>query len=217
MSLQIDALELGPFQTNCYVLREGDCCWLVDVGFGPGPLLELLKKQAAGPQRILLTHGHGDHIAGVAEVKAAYPRARLCCPAADDFMLADGQANLSAMFGLSVACPPADELLQAGRDLDLRMGPLTWHALDTSGHSPGGMSFYCPQAGVVLTGDALFAGSIGRTDLPGAAIGPLIKNIRLNLLALPGPTKVLPGHGPPSTIQQELEGNPFLAIGRGRN
>ena len=212
MALQIDVLELGPLQTNCYVLREQDICWLVDVGFDPGSLLSLLRKHALRPQRILLTHGHGDHLAGVAEVKALYPEARVCCPAAEAAMLTDPQANLSAVLGLAVTCPPADELLQDGDEL--LMGKLAWLALETSGHTPGGMSFYCPHAGVVLTGDALFAGSIGRTDFPGADLGRLVKNIRLKLLSLPDSTVVLPGHGPRTIIQQERQGNPYLAIGR---
>src|SRR5208282_5618914 len=110
------------------------------------------------------------------ELKAAHPQVRIACPAADEAMLTSSQANLSAAFGEDITAPPADDLLQAGQTLSL--GDIGWQVLDTSGHTPGGVSYYCPPAGVVLTGDALFAGGIGRTDLPGASDWRLLRNIR---------------------------------------
>jgi glyoxylase-like metal-dependent hydrolase (beta-lactamase superfamily II) len=111
-------------------------------------------------------------------------------------------------FGVSITAPEPDETFAPGDVLEC--GNAKWQVLDTSGHSPGGVSFYCESARVVLTGDALFAGSIGRTDIPGADQDQLLANIRQNLLGLPGATRVLPGHGPETTIQQEIETNPFL-------
>jgi len=209
MGVQIDCLPLGPLETNCYILHGGgNECWLVDPGMHPQPLLEYLYERGLSPSRILLTHGHGDHIAGIAEVKQAYPQAVLCCPAGDEMMLADAQANMSAPFGLAVTAPPAEMLLKPTQLLQLNES--AWQVLDTSGHTPGGVSFYCETAKAVLTGDALFAGSIGRTDIPGANLGRLVKNIRLHLLSLPEETRLLPGHGPESTIGTERRTNPFL-------
>jgi len=208
MIVRIKTLVLGPLETNAYVLRSGDDCAVVDPGMMPEPLLEFLRAEGTPPGRILLTHGHGDHLAGVADVRAAFPAARLCCPADDAAMLPDARANLSAMFGLPATAPAPDELLRPG-DV-VKVGESAWLVLDTSGHTPGGVSFYCESAGAVIVGDALFAGSIGRTDFPGADEERLLRNIRRNLLSLPDETKILPGHGPATTVEAERNNNPFL-------
>jgi len=211
--LGIDILVTAPLETNTYVLRAGGECWVVDPGLS-GELMGLLGRQAPPPTRILLTHGHGDHIAGVGELKAAFAGILLCCPAADAEMLTDAEKNLSAPFGFDITADMPNELVQPGQTL--AMGELTWKVLDTSGHSPGGVSYYCAGAGVVLVGDALFAGSIGRTDIPGASEAVLLANIKSNLLSLPEETRVLPGHGPATTIGREKRTNPFLVgiVGR---
>lgn len=217
--LKVHCLVLGDFLTNCYVLLApcarrgsddtgGEACWVVDPGLEPAPLLDHLRRSGAAPERIVLTHGHADHIAGVGAVKQAYPAAVITAPAADAGMHADALANLSLLFGLEVTAPPADQTVSPGDALGL--GALTWQVLDASGHTPGGVAYYSPEAKVVLTGDSLFAGSIGRTDLPGASEVRLLANIRAHLLTLPDETRVLPGHGEPSTIAQERRSNPFL-------
>ena len=125
-------------------------------------------------------------------------------------MLADANRNLSAPFGLAMTVRTrADTDLVAGMTLSL--GRLTWQVLDTSGHSPGGISLHCPEGGVVFTGDALFAGSIGRADFPDSDGGRLIANIRENLLTLGDETIVYSGHGPITTIGNERKSNPFLS------
>ena len=207
-NLQIDVLVLGPLGANCYVLRADGDCWVVDPGW-PGVLPQWLAQAGAAPSRILLTHGHGDHIGGAAELKQAFPQALLCCPADDAAMLANPELNLSSLFFLELVAPPADELLQPGRALAL--GHTNWLVLDTSGHTPGGVSFYCAEAKTVLTGDALFEQSVGRTDFPGASSSRLIGNIFKSLLSLPDDTKVLAGHGLSTTIGDERLRNPYLS------
>ena len=208
MALTIDTLVLGPLETNCYVLRSEGDCWVVDPGMMPQALLKFLDDQKASPTRILLTHGHADHIAGVDEVTGAFPDAIVCCPAADAHMFSDADANMSRPFGLTLTAEPADELVGPGQLLLL--GTSEWNILDTSGHTPGGVSYYCRSEAVVLTGDALFAGSIGRTDIPGASSSRLLRNIETELLCLPEHTRVLAGHGPETTVGAEKQGNPFF-------
>jgi glyoxylase-like metal-dependent hydrolase (beta-lactamase superfamily II) len=206
--MELNQFILGNFQTNAFVLIDGDECWLVDPGFEPDELIDFIRGRNLTPTRILLTHGHADHIAGVNDLLAAWPGVPVCCPAADAEMLTDAWANLSATLGMPITCPPANELLSPGAVL--QMNDLSWQVLDTSGHTAGGVSFYCQQAGTAITGDALFAGGIGRTDFPGGDFDRLADNIRRNLYSLPPETIVYPGHGPSSTIGAERRLNPFV-------
>ncbi|MHC4561896.1 MAG: MBL fold metallo-hydrolase [Planctomycetota bacterium] len=210
MSLMIDAFVTGPLMVSTYVLRcDGQCC-VVDPGsMGRDALIDALSDWGADVDQIWLTHGHGDHIAGVVPLKQMFPAATVTCSAVDAPLLNDPRANLSAAFGLSVTAPAPDSLVQPHQTLSI--GPSQWTVLDTAGHTAGGVSFYCPDEAVVLTGDALFAGSIGRTDIPGGDLPTLITNIERALLSLPGQTRVLPGHGGATTIEAERRHNPFLS------
>ena len=218
-SVTIRTFQTGLLATNTYVVASGQDCWVVDPGGGRA-VADYLRVENLVPARILLTHGHGDHIAGATALKAAFPSSSLCCPELDAALLSDVKANLSAPFGFPVTAPQPDELVQPGDTLTLGESshdgpdagagnPSAWQVLDTSGHTTGGVSFYCAAAEVVLVGDALFAGSIGRTDLPGASASRLIENVRSNLLTLPDQTRVLTGHGPETTIGVEKRTNPF--------
>jgi glyoxylase-like metal-dependent hydrolase (beta-lactamase superfamily II) len=174
----------------------------------PEPAIEYVRGDGLVPSRILLTHGHCDHICGAGQFKKAFGDIVICCPEKDADMLGDPDTNLSAPFGMPMTIPPADELIQPGQELIL--GQTVWTVIDTSGHTPGGVSYYCPGEKLVIAGDALFAGSIGRTDIPGANHQQLIDNIREGLLTLPDDTRVIPGHGPETVIGLERATNPFL-------
>jgi hydroxyacylglutathione hydrolase len=208
MPVEIDTLVLGPLSTNTFVVRCDGECWVVDPAMDSETLLEFLQRGRIGPSRILLTHGHADHLAGVGLIKQAYPAVRLGISKMDEPMLADADLNMSAAFGMHITAPPADDFLQA-KDV-LTCGSSSWVVLDTSGHTPGGISFYSPDAAAVIVGDALFAGSIGRVDLRGGSAGRLLKNIRINLMSLPDETRVLTGHGEETTIGREKRSNPFM-------
>lgn len=214
--LTIDPFVEPRFGENAFVVSTVDAAgapigWVIDPSFPPqvDRLLEHLAGRAVTVEKILLTHGHADHIAGIDAVRAAFPDAAVMLGAPDQPMLADANRNLSAPFGLSVT-------LQARADADLApgmplwLGPFRWQVLDTSGHSPGSRSLYCPGAGLVIVGDALFAASIGRTDFPGSDHRRLLTNIRDHLFTLPDETVVYCGHGPTTTIGNERKSNPFL-------
>ncbi len=201
------------FGENAYVVfeRPGGRCWIVDPSFDPQPrrIAEIVSEHSLEPAAILITHCHGDHIVGIDTIKKAWPQVELYVPAAEVEWLDNPAKNLSAGFGmqLRVTAKPT-RAIKPGDSLQLET--LTWQVLDVSGHSPGGTAYYCPRARVVITGDALFAGSIGRTDLPDSDHQLLLDNIRNHLLSLPENVAVYAGHGPVTTIGQERAENPFL-------
>jgi len=213
--LNIDGFVEPQFQENGYLLWPTDNphAWIVDPGLPPQTtqIADAIQKHGLTASAILITHCHGDHIAGATELCETFPDLELYAPHAEEHMLTDTIANLSAPFGFHVVTPPAEKLLAPGDEMTL--GSLTFRILDVSGHSPGGLAYYCPDAGIVLTGDALFAGSIGRTDFPGGSARQLLDNIRRNLLTLPEETLVYSGHGPPTTIAIERDSNPYLREG----
>lgn len=204
------AFTLGPYQTNCYVVSvPGDPgCWIVDASFDPEPLIDHIRSQALIPQLLLLTHAHVDHIAGVTAVRRAFPDLPICIHPAEEAWLSDPLLNLSQLGGFPVTAPGPDRLLEHGQRLHL--AGTTWNILHTPGHSPGGVTFVHEPSRTAIVGDALFAGSIGRTDFPGSDHETLIRSIRTRLFALPPETRIYPGHGPPTTIGRERSVNPFV-------
>jgi glyoxylase-like metal-dependent hydrolase (beta-lactamase superfamily II) len=215
--LTVETFMEPSFGENAYVLSAQNnqhqrVGWIVDPSFSPQPrqLLAYLDEHNIVLERIILTHGHADHVAGLDAVHDAHPDASVCLAKADEPMLTNANLNLSAPFGLVLTLEtPVDEDLEPSTELTL--GSLRWRVLDTSGHSPGGRSLYCDTENAVIVGDALFPGSIGRTDFPGSDHRQLIANIRDHLLSLPDETVVYSGHGPATTIGIERKSNPFFA------
>ena len=201
---------LGPFETNCYVVRaEGTSdCWIVDASWDAGTMLADIEAAGLTPRAILLTHAHVDHIAGLPELRAALPGVPVSIHAAEHGWLGDADLNLSRAFdGVGVTMPAPDAALEHGQELTL--GADAWRVLHTPGHSPGGVSLYCEAHGVVIAGDTLFAGSIGRFDFPTSDGDQLLASIRERLYELPDDTRVLPGHGPETSIGAEKRTNPY--------
>ena len=209
--MKIDCLMLGEYQTNCYILRvteEAGQCLIVDAGLGADELIEFLGKREIRPVAAVLTHGHIDHIAGIALLRQNYPDIEVLIHELDAEMLTEPAANLSSMMGLPFATEAAQVLLEDGSVIE-RAG-IQLQVLHVPGHSPGGICLYSSEDAVVFTDDALFAESIGRTDFPGGSMPELLDGIRQKLWALPDETVVYPGHGPSSTIAREKSCNPFL-------
>lgn len=209
--LHLRCFTLGHFETNCYLLwTEGSTsCWLIDASFDPRAMIDEVQNLGLTPKHLLLTHAHCDHIAGIPEVLRAWtPKPRVSVHPAETAWLTDPVLNLSGFGGMPISTVPPDDLLSPGDSLSLN--GYTFNVLHTPGHSPGGVSFYCAQANIVISGDALFAGSIGRTDFPGSDHNTLLAAIRTQLYTLPPNTKVCPGHGPPTTIAREMMSNPYV-------
>ncbi|MEM6392486.1 MAG: MBL fold metallo-hydrolase [Planctomycetota bacterium] len=206
--MQIKTFSLGPFQTNCYVLTYGGCTWVIDPGQDPEPLLGYLEAEAITPERVLLTHGHADHIAGLPALRERFPELPIAIHADEASYPSDPAENLSLGFGIPLVAPDPTERLEDGQVLDL--SGIAVELRHTPGHSPGGLTFYIPTEGLAIVGDTLFAGSIGRTDFPHSEHEALMRSIEERLLTLPNDTTILPGHGPGSTIGRERVGNPFV-------
>jgi hydroxyacylglutathione hydrolase len=207
--IEILMLPLGPLQTNCYILActETMTAAVIDPSWNGRSLAATLDEHGYALSHILLTHSHFDHVGGLTELKEEKPAPIHLHPEAIPML---EQAVMSAAFwNIRIAAPPPpDEMLADGQVFQI--GQLTVYVLFTPGHAPGHVSFYLPEHGVLFSGDALFQGSIGRTDLPGGDHALLLRSIRQKLLPLPDETQVLSGHGPATTIGQEKQFNPFL-------
>ncbi len=203
------------FGENSYVVSAAADrdCWLIDPGLPPhaAEMTAYVQGRGLTAAAIVLTHAHGDHIAGIDGVVAALGPLPIYLAREEWAALSDPRENLSSNVGLGVVVRHREPLhdLVPGRTLTL--DGLAWSVLDTSGHSPGGRSLYCAEAGVVIVGDALFEGGIGRVDFHHSDGDRLLRNIRDQLLTLPDDTRVLSGHGGETTIGRERRTNPFLA------
>ena len=203
--LKVDCIEVGPYQTNCYLIRDNNQAVIIDPGDDFFRIEKLILKYNIEVKKIILTHGHIDHIGAVSQLKKITNAPVLIHPD-DAGMLTDAKANLSAFHDTEFTADAADEFIKEGDIIEV--GEIRLETLHTYGHTPGGISLLAD--GLVFTGDALFWGSIGRTDLPGGNFETLIKNIKSKLLILPNETVVYPGHGPQTTIGNEREINPWL-------
>lgn len=205
--LTIQRMPVGPIQTNCYILANEKEALIIDPGAEAGTIRKMIERLAVTPIAILLTHTHYDHIGAVDEIREMFNLPVYVAPEEAEW-LGDPSKNLSQMTGSPFAIKPADHVFTPGEMLEI--GDFTFNVLATPGHSPGGVSFVFDKDKIVISGDALFAGGIGRSDLPGSNGRQLLNGIREKLFTLPGDYNVYSGHGPETTIQKEIDTNPFL-------
>jgi hydroxyacylglutathione hydrolase len=211
-------METGPLMVNCYIVGDegtGDAA-VFDPGGDADRILKAVKESGLRVKYILNTHSHWDHVGGNGALQAATG-----APILTHRLEADGLGSAGARanaFGLSVDPSAASRFLQEGDVVGV--GTISFQVLDLRGHSPGGLGFVFEgdlqiegrqeRRRLVICGDALFAGSIGRTDFPGGDMELLLENIRRKVFILPDDTLVLPGHGPVSTVGREKRTNPFF-------
>lgn len=204
-----EIVVVGPLGVNCFILgceetREGV---VVDPGADAGRILARVRALGLTIRTVINTHGHFDHVGGNKEVLEA-TGARLMIHR-DDVHFLSRAADVAANYGLTTEnSPPPDELLEDG--MTVTFGKHTLKVLHTPGHTPGGCCLLLEGEGKVITGDTLFAESVGRTDFPGSSHEALITSIRTKLLTLPDGTQVFPGHGEASSIGREKRYNPYL-------
>ena len=210
--MQLHTIVSMPFAENTYIVWQSGSseAVVIDPGFDPEPVLEKLADEALTVRLILNTHGHVDHIAGNADLKAAFPDAPLVIGAGDAEMLTNPMLNLSGLSGVDIRSPRADRLVREGEMIEA--AGFRFEVFDIPGHSPGHVVYLVREdPPVVFGGDVLFRGSIGRTDFPGGDLEQLLAGIRAKLWPLPDDTIVYSGHGPVTTVGHEKRLNPFLA------
>jgi glyoxylase-like metal-dependent hydrolase (beta-lactamase superfamily II) len=211
--MKIDRLILGAFETNCYILRKSEKakdCVVMDTGLEAGKLIDFLQEHKLNPIAVVLTHGHIDHIAGVAILRKNYPKIKVYIHKLDAEMLRETASNVSARIGRQPSTLDiigTDFLIE--EESIIKQAGIKLQVLHTPGHTPGGICLYSKGEGIVFTDDTLFANGVGRTDL-GGNMEQLVKSIKEKLFTLPDETAVYPGHGPATTIAQEKAHNPHL-------
>jgi glyoxylase-like metal-dependent hydrolase (beta-lactamase superfamily II) len=185
---------------------------IIDAGGDPADMIKCIHQQELKPIYLFNTHGHIDHILGNPQIKKAFPKIKLCIHPADAPMLKSAGHNLSTELGFSFASPEPDKLVQ--EDDVTSFGSFQLRILHLPGHTKGGIGIlYQPPSGqtpILFSGDAIFAGGVGRTDFPGGSMSELITNIRKKILSLPEETIIYPGHGESTTVGDEKRTNPFL-------
>ena len=205
----LEMLTVGPFQENCYIIGDEQTGTgvLVDPGDEDARIALAVEQTGLDIGQIIITHAHIDHVGAVAALVDEY-----ACPV---LMHAEAEPMLqqlptqAMMMGIRFGkVPDVDRHIEDEEVLEV--GGLRLRSLYTPGHAPGHLAFYLEDEGLVLSGDALFAGSVGRTDLFGGDMDLLMRSINEKLLTLPDETRVLSGHGPETTIGEERAHNPFL-------
>ncbi|ADU66611.1 beta-lactamase domain protein [Desulfurispirillum indicum S5] len=208
--LQYHVFAVGPLEANCAVLFEspsGDAV-VIDPGGDANTITRFLDEHHLTPRYFLHTHGHFDHVGALSALKKKYPDATYLIHQQDETlaMHADKTAQLYGLQALPATA--ADAYLSAETSLQLGASQIT--VIETPGHTPGGVCFYLNEENLLFSGDTLFQGSIGRTDLPGGNYDQLIHSIRTKLFGLPDEVVVIPGHGPRTSIGAEKKHNPFF-------
>lgn len=208
MSLKIETFVLGEIANNTYLVWDqasGDAA-IIDPSFNPKPVIDALRSNGLNLMGIWLTHGHFDHFIGIPEIISACGPVPIYLHPSDSALFASG--GLGRNFGFLATALPVPEPFPASRVLLLGDSEIVIR--ETPGHSPGHVIFYAEEAATVFTGDLIFRQSVGRTDLPGSDQDALLKSIYEQVLTLPGETRILPGHNDETTVDDEVEYNPYL-------
>ncbi|MFA6689505.1 MAG: MBL fold metallo-hydrolase [Sphaerochaetaceae bacterium] len=216
--MKLERLTVGPYGTNCYIFSDDTrACWIIDPGYDGQRIIDQIVRQDLTPQAILLTHSHWDHVMALPALRGIWPTLPVLVHQMDAQMLgpSGGLQLLQRVQRIDIRFARDNEPLFS--QLPEATGFLTdgqqiagcgFTVIHTPGHTPGSVSFYHESGAILLSGDTLFAGGIGRTDLPGGNHDQIVESIR-RLLALPGLVRVFPGHGASTAIESERT-NPWI-------
>jgi glyoxylase-like metal-dependent hydrolase (beta-lactamase superfamily II) len=208
--LEITPFILGPVSTNCYLIADPDSgeAAVVDPAWDGSVILEEAKKRGWKIGQLWYTHAHFDHFGGAAAIAEALNPLPIIALHPLDHDLWQNQGG-APLFGMHIDPGPKPTVNLAQGQL-LHLGGVTFEVRHTPGHTPGHCVFYCAQANVLFSGDLIFQGGVGRTDLPGGDWETLVESIRKRVLSLPNETRILSGHGEESTVGEEKGKNPFV-------
>jgi len=209
----VAGVPLWVAETNAWVIapERGALAVVIDAPPDADGVVELLKQHDLTPVAVLVTHGHVDHVGAAGEMARRYAVSAYIHPD-DEFLYQDPAAQMRALWGMSLPGdfePPTQWSLLSHGD-HLKLAGMDFDVIHTPGHSPGHCCFHVAAEGMLFSGDQLFAGSIGRTDLPGGSYDDLMASMGDRIVPLPEETSVFPGHGPTTTLAAELATNPFL-------
>ncbi len=208
-STELLSMVVGPLDVNCYIYSDIETheAVVIDPGGDVDRILSALKDRSLDLKFILNTHGHFDHVGGNGTLKDV-TGTQICLNKGDAELFSQAHEH-GVIYGVQTSAQPRPDIyLQDGAKLTL--GAITLEILYTPGHTPGGVCLYSKKDGLLFTGDTLFAGSIGRTDLQGGSFDTIIESIKNRILPLDDSVRVLPGHGPDSTVGEERESNAFI-------
>ena len=197
--MKFKTVTVGLYEVNCTLAIDGLDAWVVDPGADEEAIVKAAEAEGAKIAGVLLTHAHFDHIGAIPGIKARFPEAPVYVHPSDEVMFGHPFNRLP---------PEYPSFPKPAGVVDARKFPLA-EVIETPGHTPGGVCYYFKEDGVLLSGDTLFAGSVGRTDFPGGSMTTLVESLK-KLKALPDSTKVIPGHGPSTTIGEEKVSNSYL-------
>lgn len=204
-----EVLPVGPLQCNCSIIGDpaSQEAMVIDPGDDIADILAVIQKHTLQVKQIVITHAHIDHVGGAMKLRAATDAPILLNQ--NDYPLLKMLDLQAAWIG---APPPGRVQIDHGlAESDMvEAGPLIANVIHTPGHTEGSICLYFPAEKKLIAGDTLFAGSIGRTDLPGGSLGKIMRSLHEKVLVLPDETTVVPGHGPITTIGAERKSNPFL-------
>ena len=207
--LKVSILVVGPVMTNCYIVSNEGEAVIIDPGENAKEIIGRLKALEAEPAAILLTHGHFDHITAVPELKEAYPELPVYAYREERVLLEDAVMNESRSMGDGIVLKDVHYLEDGG---ELTLLGENWKLIATPGHTIGSCCYYLPSASALFSGDTLFAGDCGRTDLPTGSMPSIIHSIREVLMQLPDDTTVLPGHEEMTSIGLERKRNMVMRM-----
>lgn len=203
----IKKIITGMIEENCYIIHDGQDALIVDPGDETSKIKNEIEELAVRPLAVILTHAHYDHIGALEDIRTDYSIPVYISEKEQDW-LSDPQKNLSIYSTHEIKARPADHLFKPEETVTI--GPFTFTVRATPGHSPGGVSFIFQDDSLALVGDALFRGSVGRTDLPGSEPDKLLPSIKQQLFSLSDDTVVYPGHGLETSIGHEKASNPYF-------
>jgi glyoxylase-like metal-dependent hydrolase (beta-lactamase superfamily II) len=206
-SMKVETVVVGALETNCYLVycEKTLECAVVDPGADPEKILRAIADKNLKPVTLINTHGHVDHIGANKDIKDRFD-VPLLIHEGDVLLLQNALLSEIAFLLGAQASPDPDSFLREGDEV--RFGESRLQVLHTPGHSPGSVSLQ--GEGLLLSGDTLFCGGVGRTDLPGGSWDELVRSIQERIFTLDGQTRVYPGHGPSTSVDQEKNANPYV-------